>query len=98
MKTMSSEEFHMESKKGKFIFIVNGCFLCKEYMKELQKNKINTSNWYLINCDEDEDYYINHEFLDSMPNTRIYKDNVIMWEKGGVLYKKQLKELVSYKI
>ena len=95
---MSSEEFHTEEKNGKFIFIVKGCFLCSEYMKELKKHRVDTSDWYLITCDEDEDYYYRHQYLDKMPNTRIYKNNFVMWEQGGVLYKKQLQELVGYKI
>lgn len=97
MKKLNSDDFHhMDDKNGKFVFIVNRCGLCKDLLKELRKHK--TESWYFINCSEDEDYYYRHHSLDSMPTTRIYKDGVIMWERSGVLYNKQLKELNGYKI
>lgn len=94
---LNSEQFDSDIKDGVYVFIVKDCFLCREYLRELKNNGVDTRRWKLINCSEDEDYYIDMQFLDSMPTTRIYNNNVIMEEKQGVLYETQLKEITEHK-
>jgi len=95
---LNSEQLYMqENRNGIYVFIVKDCYLCRQYLRELKEHNIDTSKWYLINCSEDEDYYIDIEKMKSMPLTRIYNDNVIMIEKQGVLYETQLREIIEYK-
>lgn len=93
---INSDEFHHMEKTGNFVFTSNDCFLCREYMRELKKNNVDTSSWYLVNVSDDIEFYSWH-YLASMPVTRVYKENVIMHEQGGVLYRKQLKIVTDYK-
>jgi len=96
---LNSEQFHFqENRNGIYIFIVKDCYLCRSYLRELKKNNIDTSKWFLINCSEDEDYYLDNEYLDGMPTTRIYNNNHVMVENQGVLYETQLKEITNYKL
>jgi hypothetical protein len=95
---IDSEQIHLDNNKhGTYVFIVKDCYLCREYLRELKHNNVDTRKWYLINCSDDEDYYLDMEHMDSMPTTRIYNENVVMLEKQGVLYETQLKEVTEYK-
>ena len=95
---LNSEQLYMQdNRNGIYVFIVKECWTCREYLRELKNNNIDTRQWYLINCSEDEDYYLDLEQMDTMPLTRIYNDNVIMVEKQGVLYETQLREIIEYK-
>lgn len=95
---LNSERFDSQKKHGTYVFIIKDCFLCREYLRELKKNNVDTRKWFLINCSEDEDYYLDMQHLDGMPTTRIYNGGHVMVEKSGVLYEKQLKEIVEYKL
>lgn len=94
---INSEQFDSKVKNGNYVFIVKDCWLCREYLRELRRQRIDTRDWYLIDCAQDEDYYMDFHYLKDMPTTRVYKNNVIMYEKSGVLYEKQLNEMLGRK-
>jgi len=98
IKLNSEQYYNQEKKHGIYVYVVKDCFLCREYLRELKVNGLNTDDWFLINCSEDEDFYLDMDHHDSMPTTRIYKEGVIMLEKEGVLYETQLKEITEYKL
>lgn len=86
---------HFNNKNGVYIFYIDECIVCDEYLQALRESNINTKKWYLVNCDEDEEYYMDKHMLKDMPTTRLYKDNVIMWERSGILYDVQINEMLG---
>lgn len=87
---MKKAEFVSTNKNGIFLFHTNSCSICK---KQVEQFPWNVKHFYLIDCDEDVNYYIEEEGLDDMPCTRIYKDNVVVWEKHGLFQRLQFEEL-----
>jgi hypothetical protein len=84
---------HRENKLyGTYVFIASDCPLCFEMLKRLdESNKIDQI--YVVDCLEDPDYYMRELGLDNMPLTIVFKDNEEVYEKEGVLYDKQIREL-----
>ena len=68
--------------------------VCRDYLRELDREKVDTSEWNVIDCDEDLTYSMEVAVLDDIPMTRIYQDGKVVWEKGGIPYATQRKELL----
>jgi len=91
MKQLDIRVFHREKPNGVYVFILDDCFICQEYLKELKK--IDTSDWYLIDCGQNAGYFLRQHNVDDVPHTRVYIDGEIIWERSGALYEKQRREL-----
>ena len=85
--------FKDADKNGVFIFMLDSCRICLNYLEELAKEQINVSTWTLVKCDEEYRYFLQEENIDDIPITKVYKDGKIIWEKTGVLFNKQRKDL-----
>lgn len=82
----------IDKLNGVYVYILNDCSLCDDHLNKLEEsNMVNEIN--LVNCLEDIDYYWKEQGLDDLPVTRVYKDGKKIFEKGGVFYDKQQKEL-----
>jgi len=87
-------EQHKELKNGIYIYNKPDCRLCVSYFKVLETR--NTEDWYSVDCSQDEEYFI-EQGIDSMPLTRYYVNDNIVWQKGGVLFDFQVNDLLNTK-
>ena len=78
---------------GVVVFIVTDCVVCRNYLKELSNDNIDTSDWKLFDCDENLAYSMDTLKLDDMPTTRVYKDGEVIWQMSGILYDLQINML-----
>lgn len=79
----------MNDKDLKNGFKLNGLVLfhsihCKVCEKQEELFKKNFIKYVSIECDDDPDYFIKTFDLDVMPETRIYKDDEIVWKKTNL--------------
>jgi hypothetical protein len=93
METIVYENFKsIPNKTGIFALLnIESCFACNEYMKEIKQ--YNKNHWTIVALsDEDGDDLFEETGL-KPPITRIYVNDRIEYEVGGVLYHKQIKDL-----
>jgi hypothetical protein len=97
MKIINVDEYKniTSSKNGVFVFLnVSGCPLCNDYLEIL--NQKNLSGWTIVKIKDDEmKWALVKETIIGTPQTRIYYDNMVVWEKGGIFYTKQYKEVIA---
>ena len=93
-KEISVEKYKEDFNKmnGVYVYILSDCSLCDDHLKRLEESKM-FDEINLVNCLEDIDYFWQEQGLDDMPVTRCYFEGDVMYEKGGVFYDKQQKEL-----
>lgn len=92
---LTLDHFKEKYKKGLdgiYIYILDDCSLCIEYLKELEVKKT-FENVYVVNCNEDVDYFMREFGLDNMPYTIVYKDGKELYERAGILFEKQIRDL-----
>lgn len=83
----------LKNKNGVFAFLeMETCFTCNEYLKELKS--YNTGMWTIIVIDKEVRKEFEKENL-TIPLTRIYKDNKIVHEIGGILYSTQINKIFN---
>jgi hypothetical protein len=85
------KEMYEKGIDGIVVFIMNDCHLCIDHINRLERSNI--SKFYVVNCLEDTNHYMMEMKLDDMPYTILYKNSEIKYEKGGVLFDKQQREL-----
>ena len=78
---------------GIYVFVVNDCRVCRDYLRELERRKLDTDNWNLFDCDKNLAYSMNNLHLEDMPMTRFYLAGKVIWERAGILYDTQLMDL-----
>lgn len=101
MKTISYFDFMTDflssshKKEGLFLFTLrNHCGLCSKAVEELNKVDITELPEIVeVACETEEELFE----LDLMvvPITRLYKNGQVVWQKGGILYEKQIKEMIE---
>ena len=84
-----------EEKHGIYVFLIKDCWVCNDYIKELEQNFPKSETWNSIDCDEDLTYIVDELKLDDIPMTRLYDKGVMVWEKSGILYSTQRDELYN---
>ena len=87
--------FHSIKLNGLYIFIIDDCIVCDQYIEKIKKNKYFT-NFNLVNCLEDIVFYMEDVGLDDIPYTIVYNNNTRLYECGGILFDKQVNELRKY--
>jgi len=92
MNKVTIEEFKKE-QHGIYIFFIDDCSVCTSYIRELDNKNVDTSNWNLIDCNENLTYCMEEAVLEDIPMTRLYDNGNKIWEKGGILYETQRQEL-----
>ena len=100
MKVITKSDFlSIHKKRGIFAFL-NGesCKLCEKYMKEISNFK--SSPFYsllqiILLRDDDRHWMVVENQVLSTPCTRIYVDNMYVYQKGGVLFSTQINEFES---
>lgn len=75
----------MDDKNGVFAFLdLDTCFVCTEYLKELQK--YDKSEWTIVACPQ--------TILElRTPTTIIFNNNKEVYRREGVLYSTQMREI-----
>lgn len=68
------------------------CSLCKRYLMLLEDYDF---NYYVLNTSEHKDLFKKYKMSMFLPETRIYKKGELIYIKSGVLYNKQIKELIK---
>tara|TARA_R110001592_G_scaffold212344_5_gene464630 strand:+ start:257 stop:784 length:528 start_codon:yes stop_codon:yes gene_type:complete len=90
METLVYSNFkNLTNKNGIYAILdLDSCFACNEYMKELKK--YDKEHWTIIAMSEEDTLdFIETEGL-KPPITRIYVNDRVQYEVGGVLYPKQI--------
>ena len=77
--------------KNMFVFYRTECEVCDMFMEELKTRNI--INFYAVNINKDIVFYKTELGIWSLPCTRIYMKDTVLWEKNGILYDKQIKEM-----
>lgn len=82
-------------KNGLFLFTLKDkCGLCSKAVSEIQKFiSPDFPEVVEVACETEDELF----FLDLMvvPVFRLYKDDKMIWQKGGILYDKQVKEMLE---
>jgi hypothetical protein len=87
----------LKSKNGLFLFTLrNSCGLCTRAVLEISNYDKSGSNFpHIIEvaCETEDELFS----LDLMvvPVFRLYKNGEMVWQKGGILYEKQIKEMLE---
>jgi hypothetical protein len=80
---------------GLFLFTLrNYCGLCTKATEEIVKQKeSNFPELFEVACETEDELFS----LDLMvvPIFRLYKHGKMVWQRGGILYEKQLKEMLE---
>lgn len=84
-----------ETLKGVWCFVSSDCHTCKMLIEEFKKNGLNLDTINFVDCLEDPMYFLTVENIDDLPQTRVYKDNNIVWSKNGVLFSTQIKKMLE---
>lgn len=86
------QAFRTETKNGIYILTQDSCDFCRENIEQFEKEEINNLSIVDVTPIEINDCseYIG---VSTFPTTIVYKDDEILYKKGGVLYNKQLKDL-----
>lgn len=98
MKIITLKEYSWKkNKNGLFVFTLrNSCGLCSRAVSEISNYDNLDSNFpeiIEVACEtEDELFEID---LMIVPVFRLYKNDQIIWQKGGILYDKQIKEMLE---
>ena len=95
MKIITVDEYKniTSSKNGVFVFLnTNSCPLCTDYLEVL--NEKNLDGWTIVKIKDDEmKWALVNETIIGTPQTRIYLDNMVVYEKGGIFYTKQYNDI-----
>ena len=95
MKIINVDEYKniQDPKYGVFVFLnTNSCPLCNDYLEVL--NQKNLSGWTIVKIKDDEmKWALVKETIMGTPQTRIYFDDMVVYQKGGIFYTKQYKEI-----
>jgi hypothetical protein len=95
MKTLSVSEYSETLKNGLFLFTLrNYCGLCTMATTEINKyTSPDFPELFEVACEtEDELFSLG---LMVVPVFRLYKNDQMIWQKGGILYEKQVKEMLE---
>lgn len=93
METLVYNNFkELKGKTGIYAILdLDSCFACNEYMKELKQ--YDKSHWTIIAMSEENALEFTKEEGLKPPITRIYVNDRVQYEIGGVLYPKQITHL-----
>lgn len=84
----------MEDKDLTGVFVYsNGCRLCSNQIKKLEKAGILVSG--VIDCTSDSKYFLGLGF-DDMPDTVVYIRGVKVYSSTGEMFDTQISELVKF--
>lgn len=86
---LSKEEFEKLNKDGIFIFYSEKCLTCHDHILEM---KSHFPEFFIVNYDLDVDYYESIGITQT-PLTVVYKSNENIYQKAGMFFDLQLKEL-----
>lgn len=98
MKTMNVTEFEKHRPlNGVYVFsLPSECPLCPVYIKSLA-NK-NTYDWTVVECKpEDKEWAVKKMLIHGFPSTKVYVDDMCVYDREGVLFDVQLRELTKLK-
>jgi hypothetical protein len=93
METLVYSNFkELKGKNGIYAILdLDSCFACNEYMKELKK--YDKDHWTIVAMSEENTLEFIEEEGIKPPITRIYINDRVLYEVGGVLYPKQIATL-----
>ncbi len=81
-----------DKKDGVYVFYSTNCWTCEEHIQNLSQN---ISHFFLVDTSEDFNYYIEEVGIQITPTTVVYKNGNQVWKKSGMLFDKQINELVE---
>jgi len=85
------EKLIQEDRLNIVVFYRSECEVCDMLFEDFKKRNIN--NYYKANINKDIIYYKTQLGIWTLPMTKIYLKGIVLWERGGILYDKQIKEL-----
>jgi len=88
---MTPNEFHIQNKNGIYLFASVHCGKCSE-----QKEKMKNVKHVVVECDIDPEFLYKTYRVDLIPCVRVYKDNLVVYEKLLVMNDKELEHLKTY--
>ena len=89
---LTLDGFKSQRKEGIYVFHSPGCFTCEHHIEIFSKH---FSNFYMISTMEDPEYFESIG-IKLTPETRIYKNNDLIFRKDGVMFDTQLDEMRKY--
>lgn len=95
MNRITKKEFESINRplNGVFVFLMEkGCGLCKIYLEELNKYGC---DWTIVELDIEDEEWALTQLISNFPITRIMFDDMIVMEKSGVLFPKQIREVYA---
>jgi len=94
MRIVDKDEFlkTRHHKNGVYVFTMKGeCGLCEMYIETLTKKGI---AWNVVNFEkEDTETLAKEHLITAFPITRVLFEGMTVFEKKGVLFDKQIKEV-----
>ncbi len=67
-----------------------GCGLCNSYYEELQKHGC---DWTIVDLElDDQEWAFTKLLITGFPCTKVYIDDIVVYNKGGVLYSTQIRK------
>ena len=95
METILYSNFvNIPNKHGIYALLnIESCFACNEYMKEIKQ--YNKNHWTIVALSDEDGEELFTETKLKPPITRIYVNNRVEYEIGGVLFHTQIRELFN---
>lgn len=89
--TLSKEEFQqINEKNGIFVFHSFRCWTCETHIKTLHEE---ISDFICVDFDSDPDYF-ETQGINSTPTTIFYKNDMVVYKQTGMMFTKQISELL----
>lgn len=89
---LSKDEFINMKKNGVFVFHSFSCWTCSSHIDNLKER---LGHFYTIEYEMDVDYFESIDVL-STPTTIVYKDNIPVYQKSGMLFESQINDMMGF--